>query len=265
MGTKEIRRRARGALRGNWLRMAGLQLMAGAVLGVLGVVAGFAAMAPLTFSALQGLDHLLYGAEATSSELTSIPAAFFVIVGLGLLLALAAGSLMAVGMFRASRAVLRGEMPQPAMLFPLRLLGRALAMNLARLALILAQTLLLIVPGVLAAYRYAMADYLLATHSDLGPIEALRRSSSRMNGHRLELFKLQLSFLGWALLCALPAGAVQFWQNLSSTGNRGALLPLLNLAALVGGLFVAAYLTLATTLFFRHLDRKSRKHRPSHG
>lgn len=63
---------------------------------------------------------------------------------------------------------------------------------------------LLIVPGILFSFNYRMAPYLLLTRPEYGVIDCLRESRLRMRGHRLELFKLDLSFLGWALLAAIP-------------------------------------------------------------
>ena len=45
--------------------------------------------------------------------------------------------------------------------------------------------------------RYNMAPYLLADRPDDGPSLAIRRSVEMMRGRKRELFKLQLSFLGW--------------------------------------------------------------------
>lgn len=45
--------------------------------------------------------------------------------------------------------------------------------------------------------RYNMAPYLLADRPDDGPSLAIRRSVEMMRGRKWELFKLQLSFLGW--------------------------------------------------------------------
>lgn len=48
--------------------------------------------------------------------------------------------------------------------------------------------------------RYALAPYLLADRPDDGPGAAVRRSAVLMKGWKLELFKLELSFLGWLIL-----------------------------------------------------------------
>lgn len=57
--------------------------------------------------------------------------------------------------------------------------------------------------------RYAMAPYLLADRPDDGAGAAIRRSTVLMRGYKWELFKLELSFLGWHILqAALTAVAV---------------------------------------------------------
>lgn len=65
-------------------------------------------------------------------------------------------------------------------------------------------SLLLVVPGIIAAYRYRMATYVLIDHPELSALECIRRSKEMMNGHKAELFMLDLSFIGWALLAAIP-------------------------------------------------------------
>lgn len=74
-------------------------------------------------------------------------------------------------------------------------------------------SLLLVVPGIIAAYRYRMAVYLLIDRPELSPLECIRESKRMMAGHKGELFVLDLSFIGWNLLCQIPiAGiAVMIW------------------------------------------------------
>jgi hypothetical protein len=64
--------------------------------------------------------------------------------------------------------------------------------------------LLLIFPFFWALYSYRMARYLLLTHPEFGVIDCLRESRLRTAGHRMDFFTLDLSFLGWVLLCAVP-------------------------------------------------------------
>lgn len=65
-------------------------------------------------------------------------------------------------------------------------------------------TLLLIVPGIIAFYRYRMALNVMIENPELNAFDCLRRSSQMMNGHKGELFVLDLSFLGWFLLSLIP-------------------------------------------------------------
>ncbi|MDR1665117.1 MAG: DUF975 family protein [Clostridiales bacterium] len=66
--------------------------------------------------------------------------------------------------------------------------------------------LLFIIPGIVAAYRYRMAFYILLDNPEISASEALRRSKEMMRGHKAELFVQDLSFLGWALLCGFTCG-----------------------------------------------------------
>jgi uncharacterized membrane protein len=72
--------------------------------------------------------------------------------------------------------------------------------------LIILWSLLLVIPGIIAAYRYAMASYIMAQNPEIGALDAIERSKAMMNGNKLRLFCLQLSFIGWMLLSALTLG-----------------------------------------------------------
>ena len=65
-------------------------------------------------------------------------------------------------------------------------------------------SLLLIVPGVIAYYRYSQAIYILLDDPTKSPLRCLRESKELMRGHKGELFVLDLSFLGWYLLRIVP-------------------------------------------------------------
>ncbi len=65
-------------------------------------------------------------------------------------------------------------------------------------------TLLFIIPGIVAAYRYRMAVYILLEHPECSALECIRESKRLMQGHKGELFVLDLSFIGWAILCMIP-------------------------------------------------------------
>ena len=71
---------------------------------------------------------------------------------------------------------------------------------------ILLGTILLVIPGLIMGYTYAMTDYILAEHPDMAPGEVMKGSKAMMEGNRWRLFCLQFSFIGWDILCALTLG-----------------------------------------------------------
>lgn len=72
-------------------------------------------------------------------------------------------------------------------------------------------TLLLIVPGFIVSFSLFLTPYLLKDYPRLSVMETLRLSRKMMMGHKMRLFKLQLSFLGWLILCGLTLGIGLLW------------------------------------------------------
>ena len=72
-------------------------------------------------------------------------------------------------------------------------------------------TFLLIIPGIVAAYSYAMTGYILSENPELTAREAIARSKELMRGNRWRLFCLEISFIGWDILCVFTAGIGQLW------------------------------------------------------
>lgn len=74
-------------------------------------------------------------------------------------------------------------------------------------------SLLFIVPGIIAAYSYAMAEYILAEHPEMTAGEALATSKAMMEGNKWRLFCLHFSFIGWSILCTFTMGIGSLWLN----------------------------------------------------
>tara|TARA_B110000459_G_C16551793_1_gene467118 strand:- start:635 stop:1249 length:615 start_codon:yes stop_codon:yes gene_type:complete len=79
------------------------------------------------------------------------------------------------------------------------------------LANVILRMLLLIVPGIIAAFSYSMVFYILADNPDISPKNALKKSKEMMMGYKWKIFFLGLSFLGWALLAILTLGIGLLW------------------------------------------------------
>lgn len=73
--------------------------------------------------------------------------------------------------------------------------------------------LLLVIPGIIKSFGYAMTPFILEDHPELTASQAIRRSQELMQGHKGELFVLGLTFIGWELLNALTLGIGSLWLN----------------------------------------------------
>jgi|GEM_PF-55668 uncharacterized membrane protein len=71
--------------------------------------------------------------------------------------------------------------------------------------------LLLIIPGIIAAYSYAMTPYILLENPEMPVLDAISRSKVMMRGNKGRLFCLEISFIGWALLCLITCGIGVLW------------------------------------------------------
>ena len=83
-------------------------------------------------------------------------------------------------------------------------------------------SLLFVIPGIIAAYRYSMATYIMAENPTIAPTEAIERSKALMDGRKSDLFCLDLSFFGWALLTVLTAGIGALWLTPYMAVSRAA-------------------------------------------
>lgn len=72
-------------------------------------------------------------------------------------------------------------------------------------------SLLLIVPGIVKFYAYAMTPYILIDNPELSANQAINLSKKMMKGHKFDLFFLQLSFIGWIFLSIFTFGIGLLW------------------------------------------------------
>lgn len=89
--------------------------------------------------------------------------------------------------------------------------GRVLLTGILMGVFVFLWSLLLIIPGIIAAYRYRMAFYILFDNPEVGALQAISMSKEMMRGHKLELFVLDLSFIGWLILVPLTLGILGLW------------------------------------------------------
>jgi hypothetical protein len=92
--------------------------------------------------------------------------------------------------------------------------GNVILVLFLRQLLVSLWSLLFVVPGIVKAYQYRLVRYLVAENPDIPCDTALNRSKALMDGHKMDAFVLDLSFIGWFLLSGLTCGIVGvFWVN----------------------------------------------------
>ncbi|MDR1495526.1 MAG: DUF975 family protein [Clostridiales Family XIII bacterium] len=97
----------------------------------------------------------------------------------------------------------RQEAPTELLLSGFSHYSRSLALFLLMTIFTMLWTMLFIIPGIIAAYRYRLAFCILVDNPDIGPLEAINVSKGLMRGNKWKLFCLDISFIGWALLAVL--------------------------------------------------------------
>ena len=186
------------------------------------VLGGYAGQSPIGFSFRDvDSDQILYNFQQVTNGSFDISTATEMLHPLAGVFAAFAGLafVYAVGLFIVGCAVELGynlfnislyeskSAPRIESLFSrFSIFGSALVLRLLMFLKILLWSLLFIIPGIVAAYRYSMAPYLLAEHPEMSASEAIEQSKVMMSGNKGRLFCLQLSFIGWFLLAALTAG-----------------------------------------------------------
>lgn len=192
-------------------------ILAGVILFALGML-----ISTLT-SYLMGMDRLAtaltdaarFGTEAVEQAYLSFLEHYSVSgFAIALVVALRIMSYMvSVGFVIFTLHISRDEKAEFGNLFDgFGLFFRVLWLGILEGLLIFLWSLLLVVPGIVAAYRYRQALYLLLDHPERSAWQCLRESSALMSGHKWELFVLDLSFLGWAMLSAMFA-PVSIWLD----------------------------------------------------
>lgn len=89
----------------------------------------------------------------------------------------------------------------------------SLLVGLVTQILILLWTLLFIIPGIIKALAYSMVYYIKVDHPEYDFRKCQQESHRLMQGHKMELFLLWLSFLGWYIVGALCLGIGVLWVD----------------------------------------------------
>jgi len=105
----------------------------------------------------------------------------------------------------------RAEMPVSTLLDGLGVAGKLIWCYIQMAVRIFLWALLFVIPGIIAAYRYRFAYYNLLTDPSLSAGEAIALSCQQTAGMKMDLFILDLSFIGWGIVASFTFGLLNIW------------------------------------------------------
>lgn len=215
----DFRKIARDSLTGRW----GIAVLTGLVASLLGGSGSSTFNFNLSFTGSSSSESSASFSDLSTAvqDIPSTVTGFLIgFVGIILLVALAfavaffvLSSVVGTGYAKFNLELLnRQEKPAIERLFSYFSHWKSLTVaNLLRSVYIFLWSLLFIIPGILASYSYAMTSYILAEDPDIPASEAIARSKEMMAGNRWRLFCLEISFIGWAILCTFTCGIGFLW------------------------------------------------------
>ena len=103
------------------------------------------------------------------------------------------------------------EMPVTSLLDGLGVAGKLIWCWIQISVRVALWSMLFVIPGLIAAYRYRFAYYNILTNDSLSAGEAIRLSCRQTSGIKGELFILDLSFIGWEIVASLTFGLLNIW------------------------------------------------------
>lgn len=112
-------------------------------------------------------------------------------------------------------------------------------------------TLLFIIPGIIAAFRYSQAFYILADDPSKSVMQCIQESKLMMRGNKGSFFFLNLSFIGWGILAALPYTIIG--TAVGTHIDNIFIVELITFVAGIGILWVSAYMQASAVAFYEIL------------
>lgn len=211
MVARDLRARARESLSGNWGMSIGVALIA-ALLG--GAISGGSFSIDID-------EELLYELPPMVLRILTV---YFSAVGILGIVQFIIGGTIQLGY---ARYLLKqyGHAPNLGLsdLFSqFKRFGQGFAQAFLRFLYTFLWTLLFIIPGIVKSYAYAMTPFIMAENPDMTASEAITASKNMMKGHKGELFWLDLTFIGWGMLCVLTLGIGYLFLNPYTNAARAA-------------------------------------------
>lgn len=203
MTYSELRRMARENLEGNWKKSLGVAFVA-SIFGALIAGSNFSLDLDLEREVLQQLPDVILSFLAVMVSASS---------ALSLVHFILAGPVQLGYAKVLLKQYHRQEFEVKDLFSQFDRFKQGFLMNLLRTLYIFLWTLLFIIPGIVASYKYALAPFLMTENPEMTAKEAIAASTELMDGYKGHLFMLDLSFIGWDLLAMLTLGIGFLWLN----------------------------------------------------
>ena len=202
MKLKDIKASARESLAGHW----GVAILASIIASAFGATG-----ASVTFSDTEDVDFSALS-QLSQNEIIVTLAVFGGIILFGLVASIVISSLVSVGYAQFNLDLIDGADPKIATLFSK---GKQILTTIVASILVFIRVffglVLFVIPGIIAIYKYAMVNYIIAENPDISARDALKESKECMRGNKFRFFLFGLSFFGWSLLVILTLGIASIW------------------------------------------------------
>ncbi|MDP4160470.1 MAG: DUF975 family protein [Bacillota bacterium] len=190
-----LKRRAKEQLSGNWIQA-----------GIVCIITWFLTIALIDGNPIHTVQNVWHNGELIQVPTTHSSSGF------GSLLSFILMGPVTLGVSGFFLKLIRNERPAIEDMFGgFKFFIQAFVLNFLITLFTILWSLLLIIPGIIAALRYSMSYYILKDNPNLTAFEALNQSKHLMVGFKFGLFRLYLSYIGWFLLGVITLGIAFIW------------------------------------------------------
>jgi len=134
------------------------------------------------------------------------------IPGIGTVASFLIGGPMTLGLYLFFKPFVKGETPRVAVLFDgFKSFLDSFVAYIVSIIFIFLWSLLLIVPGIIAAMSYSMIFLIMAENPGTDGLAAIKKSKEMMDGYKWKYACLLGRFIGWFLLCIITFGIAGLW------------------------------------------------------
>lgn len=244
----DFRSIARESLEGNWLK-AGIVALIASILGGNLYISGFNLDINLNSTETSSTQGMLLGTSETNDFLTYAVLIAFVMFGISLII----GGFVALGNAKFQLSLIDRKESNISDIFSQSdRFCDGFKMKFWIGLKVFLWSLVLVIPGIVKQYSYAMTPYIMYEYPECIVEDAMNQSQEMMYGNKWRLFCLHFSFIGWELLLVVISGFGIAGGLFGFVSMLGILLNLV--AVLIAEFILAAYQEAAQAAFYREIS-----------